>query len=116
MSATTKAKAASTGSSNGRVQHLTLGERAALGKATRVEVPRRVHASSEAAPGRRDPVEVRGEQALRRVPELVPIRYSRLGRPTPRAQTYRQGGRMLSCPDSGTMASEDPCVEGGHSG
>ena len=33
-----------------------------------------------------------------------------------RLATDRQGGRMLGCLDSGTMASEGPCGEGGHSG
>ena len=38
----------------------------------------------------------------------------RLAGPPARAQTDRQRGRMLSCLDSGTMASEDLCGEGGH--
>jgi uncharacterized protein (DUF2252 family) len=60
------------------VPHLSLAERAARGKATRAEVPRRSHASWEPALGRRDPVELLEEQAISRVPELIPIRYGRM--------------------------------------
>ncbi len=78
MSATTDRNASSTRWGNGRVPHLSLDERAARGKATRAEVPRRSHGAWEPAPGRRDPVELLEEQAQWRVPELVPIRYGRM--------------------------------------
>jgi uncharacterized protein (DUF2252 family) len=61
-----------------RVEHLTREERLARGKAARAEVPRSAHAWWEPAPGRRDPVAVLEEQALTRVPELVPIRHGRM--------------------------------------
>jgi hypothetical protein len=61
-----------------RVEHFTVAERAARGKAARAEVPRTVHAGWEAAPIRRDPVDLLEEQAKTRVPELVPIRYGRM--------------------------------------
>ena len=63
---------------NGEVPHLSLGERAARGKAERAEVPRSVHGEWSAPSGRRDPVELLEEQAASRVPELVPIRYGRM--------------------------------------
>ena len=47
----------------GRATHLSLDERTARGKAARADVPRRVHAQWEAAPGRRDPIEMLEEQA-----------------------------------------------------
>ena len=61
-----------------RVEHFTIDERAARGKAARAEVPRSVHAVWEAAASRRDPVDLLEEQAKTRVPELVPIRYGRM--------------------------------------
>jgi uncharacterized protein (DUF2252 family) len=72
-------RAAARGSGdNGKVPHLSLGERAARGKAERAEVPRGVHGEWSAPPARRDPVELLEEQAASRVPELVPIRYGRM--------------------------------------
>ena len=61
-----------------KIQHLSLEERAARGKAARAEVPRRVHADWEPPPHRPDPVILLGEQDQTRVPELVPIRYGRM--------------------------------------
>src|SRR4051794_32158040 len=62
----------------GLVEHFTLAERAARGKAARAEVPRSSHGTWEPAPDRRDPVGVLEQQAQTRVPELVPIRYGRM--------------------------------------
>ena len=59
------------------VPHLTLAERAARGKAARAEVPRSAQAEIE-FPKRRDPLALLEEQAVSRVPELVPIRYGRM--------------------------------------
>ncbi len=61
-----------------RVEHLTVDERAARGKAARAEVPRSAHASWEPFPHRPDPVELLEEQAESRVSDLVPIRYGRM--------------------------------------
>jgi uncharacterized protein (DUF2252 family) len=63
---------------NGKVPHLSLRERAAAGKAEREKVPRNVHGEWSAPSRRRDPVELLEEQAVSRVPELVPIRYGRM--------------------------------------
>src|SRR6476659_6939264 len=62
----------------GKVEHFTVAERAARGKAARAEVPRSSHAGWEPPPQRPDPVELLEEQAQTRVPELVPIRYGRM--------------------------------------
>ena len=60
------------------VQHLSVAERVARGKAARSEVPRADHAKFEPAPSRADPVALLERQAKTRVPELVPIRYGRM--------------------------------------
>jgi uncharacterized protein (DUF2252 family) len=60
------------------VQHLTLAERAARGKAAREQVARGEHAGWEPASDRPDPVDLLEEQGASRVPELVPIRYGRM--------------------------------------
>ena len=59
------------------VPHFTREERAARGKAARAEVPRSAQAEIE-FPEPRDPVALLEEQAVTRVPELVPIRYGRM--------------------------------------
>src|SRR5512144_2038422 len=61
-----------------KVAHLTPEERVARGKAARNEVPRSSHAVWEPAANRSDPVALLEEQAMSRVPELVPIRYGRM--------------------------------------
>ncbi|XXT96334.1 DUF2252 domain-containing protein [Sorangium sp. So ce834] len=58
--------------------HLSAEDHAARGKAERAEIPRATHATWEAAPHRPDPIALLEEQAKTRVPELVPIRYSRM--------------------------------------
>ena len=66
------------GSRFGLVDHFTVAERIARGKATRADVPRSSHADWEPSPVRFDPVELLEEQAKTRVGELVPIRYGRM--------------------------------------
>ena len=61
-----------------KVEHFTVGERTARGKAARAEVSRASHGEWEPALHRPDPVELLEEQAQTRVPELVPIRYGRM--------------------------------------
>ena len=60
------------------MQHLSVDERSARGRAARNEVPRSSHAGWTPLPTRRDPVEMLESQAATRVPELVPIRYGRM--------------------------------------
>src|SRR5436853_944532 len=61
-----------------KIEHPTVEERVARGKAARGNQPRSAHADWAPAPGRADPVDVLEEQAQTRVPELVPIRYGRM--------------------------------------
>ena len=61
-----------------RVEHFTVAERAARGKAARAEVPRVSLGDWEPPLHRPDPVELLEEQGETRVPELVPIRYGRM--------------------------------------
>ncbi len=60
------------------VEHPTVAERAARGRAVRSDVPRSAHA--ELAPGadRPDPIGFLQRQAEDRIPELVPIRHGRM--------------------------------------
>jgi hypothetical protein len=60
------------------VPHLTVEERVARGKAARREVPRSSHAGFTPGGHRLDPVALLEQQAVTRVPELVPIRYGRM--------------------------------------
>jgi uncharacterized protein (DUF2252 family) len=62
----------------GAIEHLSVAERAAVGRRAREAVPRGSHASWEPQPQRRDAVELLEEQGATRVPELVPIRYGRM--------------------------------------
>jgi uncharacterized protein (DUF2252 family) len=57
---------------------MTSAERAARGKAARAEVPRASHAVFDPPPSRADPVALLEQQAVSRVPELVPVRYGRM--------------------------------------
>ncbi len=97
---TTAGKATPTRRKNGRrataVEHLTVAERIALGKAARKEVPRRAHGEWEPTPRRRDAVELLEEQAQTRVQELVPIRY---GRMLISPFTFFRGGAYLMASD-----------------
>jgi len=53
-------------------------QRAERGRAARASAPRSGNALWEPAPNRADPIALLEEQALTRVPDLVPIRYSRM--------------------------------------
>jgi uncharacterized protein (DUF2252 family) len=60
------------------VEHFSVEERVARGRAERAEVPRSAHTVWEAPPGRRSPIDLLEEQARSRVPELVPVRHGRM--------------------------------------
>jgi uncharacterized protein (DUF2252 family) len=60
------------------VPHLTVEERVARGRAARQEVARSSHAGFTPGGHRLDPVALLEQQAVTRVPELVPIRYGRM--------------------------------------
>jgi uncharacterized protein (DUF2252 family) len=60
------------------VEHLALDERAAKGKAARRVVPRERQGEWDAGRRTLRPLDLLAEQALSRVPELVPIRHGRM--------------------------------------
>ncbi len=79
-----------------RVEHLSMDERAAAGKAARSEVERGVHGEWEPSADRADPVDLLEAQGQTRVPELVPIRY---GRMLVSAFTFYRGAAYLMASD-----------------
>src|SRR3954453_4393942 len=60
------------------VPHLSVAERVARGKGARAEGARSSDAGFEPSATRPDPIELLERQASTRVPELVPIRHSRM--------------------------------------
>ena len=85
------------------VPHLTVDERVARGKAARREVPRASHAGFTPGANRPDPVALLEQQAVSRVPELVPIRY---GRMLVSAFTFYRGAALIMASDlAGTPRS-----------
>ena len=58
--------------------HLSVEDRQARGKAARNDVPRSSHGGWVPPANRPDPIALLEEQAVSRVPELVPIRYGRM--------------------------------------
>ncbi len=84
------------------VEHFTRDERAARGRAARVEVPRAMQAQIE-FPLSRDPVALLEEQAETRVPELVPTRYGRML--TSPFAFYRGGALIMAADLSRTPTS-----------
>ena len=79
-----------------RVPHPSPAERSARGKAARVEVPRESHGVFVPAEDRADPVALLESQAPSRVPELVPIRYGRMG---VSAFTFYRGAALIMAAD-----------------
>jgi hypothetical protein len=79
-----------------RVEHLSVSERAAAGKAARADVPRSSHGDWEPAADRPDPIALLEEQATTRVPELVPIRH---GRMAVSAFTFYRGAAFIMASD-----------------
>jgi uncharacterized protein (DUF2252 family) len=60
------------------IEHLSVGERTALGRAARAQTPRESQATWTAPAARPDPIGLLEEQARTRVADLVPIRYGRM--------------------------------------
>ena len=79
-----------------RLAHHSEQERAARGKAARAQVPRSSHGNWAPAPGRPDPIALLEEQAVSRVPELVPIRY---GRMLASPGTFYRGAALIMASD-----------------
>ncbi|GAA4865163.1 DUF2252 domain-containing protein [Kitasatospora terrestris] len=89
------------------VRGATPEERVALGRAARKRSPRSGHAEYRPAEDRPDPLEILQGQSSRRVPELVPIRYSRMSESPFRF--YRGAAAIMASdlaatPDSGIRA------------
>src|SRR3954469_14931455 len=78
------------------VEHLSVAERVALGKAARASTPRSNHAEFAPASNRPDPITLLERQAQSRVPELVPIRYGRMG---VSPFTFYRGAALLQAAD-----------------
>ncbi len=83
--------------------HATVEERIQRGKQARRAVPRSSHAEFTPAEGRPDPITLLEEQAISRVPQLVPIRYGRMLN-SPFA-FYRGAARIMACDLAGTPVS-----------
>jgi len=60
------------------LQHPSPEERSARGKIVRTNVPRSAHAQWSPTDRQHDPLDLLAEQAVTRVPDLVPIRYGRM--------------------------------------
>ena len=60
------------------IEHLSVTERAAAGKAARAQVPRSSHRDWKPPKDRADPVDVLQQQAATRVSQLIPLRYGRM--------------------------------------
>jgi len=100
--AATEKSAAVEGSGTAKaVPHFTREERAARGKAARAEVPRSTQGEVD-FPKRRDPVALLEEQAVSRVPELVPIRY---GRMLASPFAFYRGGALIMAADLARTAT-----------
>ncbi|MFJ6369375.1 DUF2252 domain-containing protein [Streptomyces virginiae] len=89
------------------VPHSTPQERAAQGKEARSRSPRSSHAGYRPSPDRPDPLAILEAQSAARVPELVPIRYSRMSESPFRF--YRGAAAIMASdlagsPDSGITA------------
>ena len=82
----------------------TVEERVARGKAIRERVPRRSHARWNAAPDRRDPIDILEDVAKTRIAELLPIRYGRMSE-SPfaffRGSAAIMAADLASTPDTG---------------
>ena len=78
---------------------LAPAERSARGKAIRAEVPRDSHAVFEPSADRPDPIGLLEDQAMTRVPELVPVRW---GRMSVSPFTYFRGAALPMASDLAT--------------
>jgi hypothetical protein len=86
-----------------RRAHLTVDQRVARGRAARTGAPRSAHGRWQPAPGRPDPVVLLEEQAVSRVPLLVPVRY---GRMLASPFTFYRGAALIMASDlAGTPVS-----------
>jgi len=90
------------------LQHRSVADRVARGRAARAEVPRSSHATFEPSPDRCDPIALLERQARTRVPELVPIRY---GRMLVSPFTFYRGAAMIMAGDLATTPRSGLAVQ-----
>jgi len=88
----------------------SLDERAAQGRALRDHVRRRDHAEWKAHKKRRDPIEILIEQGESRLPNLLPLRYSRM-KASPFA--FLRGGAAVMTEDLANTQSTGLTVQSG---
>lgn len=81
-------------------EHIDPTESAALGKAKRQEVPRKVQGVFEPSEQRPDPVALLKEQGTRRIQDLLPLRYERMG---VSAFTFYRGAALIMAQDLSTL-------------
>ncbi|CAN5906416.1 DUF2252 domain-containing protein [soil metagenome] len=87
---------------------LPVKERVERGRALRERTARRQHAGWQAPPGRRDPIEILIEQGKSRLPELLPLRYSRM-QATP--FTFLRGAAAIMAADLASTPSSGLVVQ-----
>jgi uncharacterized protein (DUF2252 family) len=85
-----------------------MADRANRGRAARSVVPRSSHGEWQAAPDRPDPVTLLEEQAADRVPDLVPLRYSRM---LVSPFTFYRGAAYLMASDLAATPRTDLAVQ-----
>jgi uncharacterized protein (DUF2252 family) len=87
---------------------LSIEDRAAKGRALRERAPRSGHASWQASARRRDPVEILIEQGESRLPNLLPLRYTRM-KISPFA--FLRGGAAVMAEDLATTPATGLTVQ-----
>ena len=88
--------------------HLTVDERAALGRAARKVRSRQSIGDYRPASGRQDPVSLLAAQETDRVPQLLPVRHQRMGET---AFTFLRGAAAVMAADLGAMPSTGLAVQ-----
>jgi uncharacterized protein (DUF2252 family) len=96
---TTRADADRRAPTKAKVEHPSVAERVARGRAARANTARSTHAEFDPGPDRPDPVALLERQAATRVPELVPIRY---GRMLVSPFTFYRGAALIMASDLAT--------------
>jgi uncharacterized protein (DUF2252 family) len=90
------------------LEHPSPAERAARGKSAREAVPREAQADYDPPSTRPDPIGLLEEQAVSRVPELVPIRY---GRMLASPFAFFRGGALVMASDLAATARSGLMVQ-----
>ncbi len=91
-----------------RRARLSVAERVARGREARKVAPRSQHGHWAPPPDRQDPIGLLEEQAVNRVPELVPIRY---GRMAASAFAFYRGGALIMASDLAATANSGVTVQ-----